>query len=316
MLETLRQYLRPFRYARRRRASQRLAQTPSAFDASPGPSPGFIVGCGRSGTTILGKIFQTHPEVCYLFEPYHLWAAVEPRTDATNLYHRGDAALILDRADATDESRLRFNRCVMSQRGDRPFLIEKTPQNAMRLGFLEALAPGARYAHIVRDGVSVANSIARVAEENEYKVVGRPRLNQWWGEDDIKWRILVRDGAAADNGRGYFADEVSALTTHAQRGAYEWLVSLREVDRWRSTLGPRLHEFTYENLLASPRETLGALTGFFGLSAPQSWLDAASAMLGEGRTKARTIPLPPEMARAFNEYQGRWDFPGRAEPMA
>lgn len=313
MLETLRQYLRPFRYARRRRSSLRLARTPSPYDAEPGPAPGFIVGCGRSGTTILGKIFQTHPEVRYLFEPYHLWAAVDPRTDATNLYHRGEARLIMDASFADDQARLRFNRCILSQRAGRPILIEKTPQNAMRLGFLEALAPGARYAHIVRDGVSVANSIARVAEENEYKVVGRPRLNQWWGEDDVKWRILVRDGAAG--GAGYFASEVGALTTHAQRGAYEWLVSLLEVDRGRAALGPRLHEFTYESLLTAPRETLTALTAFFGRSAPSDWLDTAVSMLGEGRTKVRTIPLPPGMAAAFNAYQARWGFPGRAEPM-
>ena len=45
------------------------------------PAPIFIIGCGRSGTTLLGKMFDAHPAVRYLYEPYHLWAAIEPATD-------------------------------------------------------------------------------------------------------------------------------------------------------------------------------------------------------------------------------------------
>ncbi|MBX3365140.1 MAG: sulfotransferase [Phycisphaeraceae bacterium] len=311
MIETLRQLLRPLRYAQRRRIGERLARRPSPLDADPGPPPGFIVGCGRSGTTILGKILQEHPQVCYLFEPYHLWAAVDPRTDATNLYHRTAAHMLMDAAMADDSARLRFRRCILNQRilAEKPFLIEKTPHNAMRLGYLEALAPGARYAHIVRDGVSVAGSITKVAEDSHYKIAGRPRLNQWWGEDDVKWRNLVRGGVAA----GYYPDEVDRLSTHAQRGAYEWLVSLHEVDKWRSILGDRLHEFTYEALLADGRTTLTDLARFFGLESPEHWLNTSVAMLGAGRTKARTIDLPPHMAEAFNAFQERYGFPGRAE---
>lgn len=311
MIETLRRYLRPVRYAQRRRGAERLARRPSAFDGGTEPAPGFIMGCGRSGTTIMGKILASHPQVCYLFEPYHLWAAVDRRTDATNLYYKTDARMMLDGDVVTDETRMRFRRAILSQRAKagKEFLIEKTPHDAMRIGFLEALAPGARYAHIVRDGVAVAGSIAKVAGDSEYKIAGRPGLNQWWGENDVKWRNLARDGAAA----GYFADEVESLKTHAQRGAYEWLVSLGEVERWRERLGPRLHEFTYEGLLAEPRETLTALTGFFGLGAPEEWLAASAAMLGEGRSKGKTIALPAKMAAAFNAWQERFGFAGRAE---
>ncbi len=313
MIETLRQLLRPLRYAQRRRASERLARKACPLDNDPGPTPGFIVGCGRSGTTILGKILQTHPQVCYLFEPYHLWAAVDKRTDATNLYYRTQAYMMIDAGMADDAAVLRFRRCILNQRlkAGKPFLIEKTPHNAMRLGYLEALSPNSRYAHIVRDGVSVAGSITKVAKDSTYKIAGRPKLNQWWGEDDIKWRNLARDGAAA----GYYADEIAKLETHGQRGAYEWLVSLHEVDKWRPALNSRLHEFTYEGLLADGRTTLTALAQFFGLEVPEHWLNEATAMLGEGRTKAKTIDLPPKMAEAFNAFQERYGFPGRAKAM-
>ena len=36
-------------------------------------NPVFIIGCGRSGTTILGKTLSSHPEIKYLNERRDLW---------------------------------------------------------------------------------------------------------------------------------------------------------------------------------------------------------------------------------------------------
>ena len=33
--------------------------------------------------------------------------------------------------------------------------------------------------------------------------------------------------------RNYFAEEITLLQSYASKGAYEWLVSLGEIDRWR-----------------------------------------------------------------------------------
>jgi hypothetical protein len=51
----------------------------------------FIIGFGRSGTTILGQLFSIHNNVNYFLEPYHLWSVIDPMTDVLNLYHRIDA---------------------------------------------------------------------------------------------------------------------------------------------------------------------------------------------------------------------------------
>ncbi len=32
-----------------------------------------IVGCARSGTSILGELIASHPEVKYIFEAHHIW---------------------------------------------------------------------------------------------------------------------------------------------------------------------------------------------------------------------------------------------------
>lgn len=312
MLERAKQYLRPLVYAHRRRRAERLVRTPTPLDDAPTVTIGYIVACGRSGTTILGSILQRHPEVCYLFEPYHLWGAIEPRTDVTNLYYAGEGVMIADADLVTDETRLRFRRAIAdaARRTGQDAVIEKTPHNAMRIGFLEALSPGARYAHILRDGVSVARSIARIAGDNTYKISTRPGLNQWWGEGDAKWKAIVR-GARS---RGYFTDEIDLLTTDLQRGAFEWLVSLLEIDRHRATLADRLFEFRYDELIADPEATLRSLAGFFGIPAPTAWLAHAKTMIGSPREHPpSTLTLPSAMAHAFNELQSRHDFAGRAQ---
>ena len=38
-------------------------------------APVFLIGCGRSGTTILGERVDRHPPVTYLYEPRAPWAA-------------------------------------------------------------------------------------------------------------------------------------------------------------------------------------------------------------------------------------------------
>src|SRR5215212_6691597 len=43
--------------------------------------PVFILGCGRSGTTIFGAALSKHKSITYLNEPRHLWFAAYPETD-------------------------------------------------------------------------------------------------------------------------------------------------------------------------------------------------------------------------------------------
>jgi hypothetical protein len=253
----------------------------------------------------------THPDVCYLFEPYHTWSVIEPRTDMINLYVRTNAHCIMDARFATHDVKRRFNRCMRASlaRSGRHRLIEKTPVNAMRLPFLNSLAPGAAYLHLVRDGVDVARSIARIAREHTYKMLGRQRLNPWWGIDGCKWTFLARDGRNA----GHFPEEVDRLQTDEQRGAYEWLVSLAEVDRARSTLGNRLLDVSYPDLTADPARNFTRICQHFMLPAPDDWLQSVVRRVdSQRRNTGDPLALPPAMSEAFNQYQARFGFEGRA----
>ncbi|MBK7403447.1 MAG: sulfotransferase [Phycisphaerales bacterium] len=316
MLELLKPYARTAKLRLLKRRAERLARTPVAAERGEDPAlppPVFIFACGRSGTTILGKLFGCHPEVVYLREPYHLWATIEPALDVTNLHVRTPPRLWWDASDATDHIRARFARLVLGERerSGRRVLMEKTPHNAYRIGLLEALTGGrARFVHIVRDGVDVARSIDRLATNQPYRMAGRPDYNQWWGSNELKWKRLQAEGP----GRGHFSnDEVARLTGQAQRGAYEWLTSLGEADRWRPVLGERLLEITYPTLTGDTGATLRRLAEHVGASVPEAWLAEAGAMVSDERkNKGKELALPARMAAQFNHYQERHGFGNRA----
>jgi hypothetical protein len=303
-------YARAWKYARLYRQAKRHANR--AIESERLMPLAFVLACGRSGTTVLGRILGRHPQVQYLFEPYHSWAAIDPRTDMLQLYVNSDAHCILDSADANDAIRSRFNRVIRTRHVARQvdLVIEKTPINAMRIGYLLALAPDARFIHIVRDGVDVARSIARLSGAGDYRIFGKPRLGKWWGIGGCKWRFLAQDGIV----RGYYPAAVESISDDFSKGAYEWLVSLHEVDRFRQQLGARLFEFTYQELTDSPTETLRAVCAHIDVHADAEWLAGAAHMLDEARTNPGLIEsLPGPMAEGFNRLQERYGFDNRVE---
>jgi hypothetical protein len=146
----------------------------------PGGSPYlFIVGCARSGTTLLHRIVDAHPLVAITPEMH--WVSNRLRTDdprneslvtpevIAELTEHKRSHFGLDRADfegllGPDESvpyRAFLGRLfgLYGRVREKPIVGNKTPAYVRHLPELHAQWPEARFVHIVRDGRNVCLSI-------------------------------------------------------------------------------------------------------------------------------------------------------------
>jgi hypothetical protein len=114
--------------------------------------PVIVVGAPRSGTTVLGGMLSRHLALAYLQEPRLIWR-----------YGNDGKSDVLRRSDARPEvvAHIRREFAKQVREAGRERLLEKTPSNALRLEFVDAILPDCRFVHILRDGVQSVLSIRR-----------------------------------------------------------------------------------------------------------------------------------------------------------
>lgn len=108
-----------------------------------------IVGAPRSGTTMLGKIFSSSSNVCYVEEPNVIWRY----RNWGRLGHEQ-----FSKSDATEKSKNYIRNFFSKFPG---VVVEKTPANALRLDFVKEIFPEAKFIFIYRKPHDVVNSMKR-----------------------------------------------------------------------------------------------------------------------------------------------------------
>jgi hypothetical protein len=217
-------------------------------------SPVFILGCGRSGTTILGQALSKHPMVTYLNEPRHLWSSCFPETDIWT--SRGK--LVFTAADAIPKASAELRRLFNAEtkKTGKPVLIEKLPINDFRLPFIDAIFPDARFIHIFRYGLEVASSIEKCIN--------------WFGKNEHKWHLLAEYALLNDKTK----DLPKYCVSDYDRGLLEWRLSTESVYLFFQTIPhDRFMEITYDQFLNQPVETINLILSFLGLERNQTVTD-------------------------------------------
>ena len=137
--------------------------------------PIFIVGCARSGTTLLRDLLRHHPRLAFAPESQVLpqWWQVhgDPATDAEALRLASDllaSSSISSWGLATRPQDVAHHRTFAgvagalfeewARREGKPRWGEKTPMYARHMPLLARLWPGAQFVHIIRDGRDVTCS--------------------------------------------------------------------------------------------------------------------------------------------------------------
>ncbi len=136
-----------------RRNVPRAVAQPLAAVLPPAPPPErpiLLIGCPRSGTSVLLQAFLRSPELRSLQAEGHiLWDPFHPKP-------RDSDALAA--ADVTDRERAYVHWAIrLFVRGRR--LVDKTPENCLRIPYLDALFPDARFVFLRRRAADNVNSL-------------------------------------------------------------------------------------------------------------------------------------------------------------
>ena len=239
--------------------------------------PVFIVGIGRSGTTVLGTVLSMHRDVGYLNEPKALWHAIHPGEDVLGHYANGPARYRLDERDASPRTRAAAHKLygayLALTRSRRA--VDKYPELVFRVPFVRALFPDARFLVLARNGWDTCRSIAAQSE-----------IHDWWGVNDRKWKLLVDEVAARDRIFEGVTGELPALRSPIDRAAVEWIGTMREGRRLTEALPEASLTVRYEELVTRPGRTLSAILDFCDLSRDEN-------CLRYGKTRLSPAPAKP-----------------------
>jgi hypothetical protein len=148
--------------------------------------PLFIIGCSRSGTTLLSRLMSTHLDVANWSEGNEVWDPVSVRYDASgrpmHFWDNTEGYLASWRAGmANRHAEIRAIFGIYQTLHGKRKLVNKSPINTFRIPDIMQIFPDAKVVHMLRDGravsVSYAHKLAQKMRENPGQYEGT-ELNQ------------------------------------------------------------------------------------------------------------------------------------------
>ena len=229
-------------------------------------TPIFILGTGRSGTTILGIVLSMHKEIGFLNEPKALWHSVYPYEDLIGSYSRGKASYRLEVSDVSykikkSAARL-FGAYLASTFSKR--VVDKYPELIFRVPFVKGLFSDAKFLFLVRNGWDTCHSIEGWSDRLGEQKNGE--IHNWWGVNNRKWNLLVEQIIPEHEDLAPFADQMLKWTNHVDMAAVEWIVTMREGMKLEKEFPNEVLRVNYEELCKSPKIVMQSIIEFCQLS--------------------------------------------------
>lgn len=211
------------------------------------PDPLFVVGCSRSGTTITYETLVASGHfLSFGYEIPQFWDQLYgPHTNGWE----SEAATAANARPEHRDSALRF----FYQRLGRGLVLDKTCINAMRVGYLHALFPQARFVFICRDGRDNVSSM--IDGWKHGRTDGGFGLAKFLGV--FPEQVAIHDGAFRE--WHFFIPPGWRNYNHAPLEdvcAYQWITCNRlALDAAAQLPGSQWIAIRYEDLVERPVET-------------------------------------------------------------
>lgn len=283
--------------------------TASHSSQAPRPTPlnpyAFIVGAPRSGTRLLGRLVNAHPDVAVIHEARFVpgWfrhrrgvtpeGFVKPelveklaefkRFEQLEVEREQLEQLVAGREEMPYSAFVSELFDLHGKAVGKPFVADKSPRYVRNVPTLHKLWPEARFIHLIRDGRDVGLSV-------------------------LSWKAVTERGGVVAKLPTYEEDRTTTVALWWER-----LVRLGREDG--APLEPRLyHEVRYEALVADPASECAALCSFLDVPYDEAMLHYhESADAGRSRHASRPptpglrdwrAQMPPEEVERFEAGAG------------
>jgi hypothetical protein len=268
----------------------------------PATRPFFLVGCPRSGTTLLSVMLHAHPRIAMPPETRFLLPVYRDRATFGDLHDPANLRRLARRITAPRKAK--FADLGLDRRETVRAILAAPPT----IG-------------------SAAGTVWREFARSRGKARWGEKRPAYWEAIDVVLRLfpdaqlihLVRDGracvASLKELEWWERSSITTMTT--------WTLARRELNRAGRRLPPdRYHRLRYEDLLTDPRGQLETLCRFLGedfdpamldfgdaaadiVPERKSWHDRTHGALDEARIEAWRDVLDPEEIGLFEHVAGR-----------
>ena len=242
--------------------------------------PVLIVSTPRSGSTLL---YETLAQAPGLYSTGNESHGLIEKVEGLAPRFRNWSSNRLTAADATagraEELAEAFYRNLKDRDGrtadGRVRMLEKTPKNALRVPFFDAVWPDAQFVYLYRDVREALHSMMEAWQIGHFRTY--PRLPDWRGPP---WSLLLVPDWEQLNGM-----ELPQIVAHQWAITTEMLISdLEKLDPGR------VHAVDFAEFLASPQDEMRRIAAAVGLS----W----DRQLGD--------TLPPSKMTASKPRRDKW----------
>jgi len=234
-------------------------------------TPIFIIGCGRSGTTILGETLSKHSEIKYLNERRDLWHKSYPQFNIWNQDTK-NPLLFASNKDINNTKSSLLKKLFFREQviGKSSVLLEKLPINNFRLDFLNSTFPNAKYIYLRRNGLEVSSSIEKQINKR----------NWFSGEKESLFKKYSE--------KMNFKTEVE---TNFEKGMWEWKLSIDESNAFFNKLdNNKFIHLSYQDFIDNTYKELKSIFDFMNLQYSEEFLISISKDINRKNPSLSRIP--------------------------
>lgn len=269
--------------------------------------PVFIIGTGRSGTTLLGLLLSMHKNIAFLNEPKMLWHLANRADDVIGSYNHTGGTFLLNAYDSTPLviAKIRKAYSAFLKMTSGKIVLDKYPEIVFRTGYVEKIFPECKFLFITRNFSDTVLSNEQWNKTNAKK--NNSKREDWWGFNNKKWKLICAELLPESKLLKDYSGEIINLEDDILKSAVEWIVTMEKGLSLLKSQKNILH-IKYEDLIEETETTLVNVLNFLNLRTDERINNYAKAVLKKNFSKQVELVMPDFLTKAAAEISMQLNY--------